>query len=189
MPPKPKAPHRPKEFRAAVTALLGGTVIDPSQLASATERFGFLLVDDLRRRPAVASVRLPALKARFFAWLDAGAAGAPRRKVKAFNLCLYEGADYFEADFFGCPAYDPKDPDWACRWCHEGPSRFVFSSDAIAPEWAAGLRQAKKFVREYLASEQPGAAILRRARAVTVGFSDGDLDVVWPGPKRAPGRR
>jgi hypothetical protein len=138
-----------------------------------------------KRNPAVASVPLQELEADFFRWLDESAAGAPVKKIKAFNVCLYEGMDYFEADFFGCPAYSATDPDWATRWCHEGKRRFVLNSDDIEPEWETGLKVAKRMFAKYLKSSNRGAKIIQGVGIATLGFSDGDLHLVLGGKKKA----
>jgi hypothetical protein len=134
----------------------------------------------------IASVPLLELEKLFFDWLDASVADAPLAKIKAFNVCLYEGVDCFEADFFGCPKYTPKEPDWACTWCHEGKSRFGFNSDEIEPEWEEGLRVAKGMLRRYLKSKRAGARRLHQIGVVTIGFSDGDLNVVLSKSKSRP---
>jgi hypothetical protein len=139
--------------------------------------------------PKSESSMLPELRERFFAWLDAASLNAPPDKVKAFNVCLYEGIDSFEADFFGCPTYHAESSDWACKWCYEAKERFQFSSDDIPSEWEAGLRIAKRWLKDYLQSGRAGAERIKKVGTATVGFADGDIHVVWPQKKRRPTRR
>lgn len=162
----------------------GPSALTPEQRAKMAE-----LYPDEVGIPTENSVALPELKRLFFAWLDSSVAKAPSTEVKAFNLCLYEGADCFEADFFGCPKYSADDPDWACTWCYEAKDRFHFSSEEIEPDWEEGLRLAKKWLKAYLQTERAGAETIKKVGIATVGFSDGDLHVVWPQKKKRPTTR
>ncbi len=128
-------------------------------------------------------VPLPELKTMFFDWIDESLKKRIPKKVGVFNFCLYEEFSmdedgYFSADLFGCEKYDEEDPDWACNWCFEGVSRFGFRSDDIEQDWESGLKVAQDFLREYLASDRPGAKTMRAVGIVTVGFSDGDIEVI-----------
>ncbi len=54
----------------------------------------------------------------------------------------------------------------------------IARADAGA-RWEDALQQVTNWVTQYLAAGSAGAATLKQAQAVAVGFVDGDLSIVW----------
>ena len=112
----------------------------------------------------------------FETWLNKQLGGTVPANVIAFNFNLYEKSDTeFDLQCIGSPEYDPDDSDWACNE--------IFSSGEdlcplTAADWEACLEKAVEYLKKYLLSGQY-AALLSGAKAVTVGFVDGDLEVVF----------
>ena len=97
-------------------------------------------------------------------------------EVKAINFNLYEDdQNEFDAQCIGSPEYDPDDSDWACN------ELFTTGEDLChikADDWESCLEIVINYVKEYLSSGAY-ANKLTNMVAVTVGFVDGDLEVVF----------
>lgn len=123
-----------------------------------------------------------ALQAAFDHWLDSALPPSLPAEVEAFNFNIAETSDGFLVEVIGAPGYDPVDDDWAAdgTWSSH-PGYFSISHESIGKDWKTALQTVTDLVREYIRNENNSRArILRRARAVTAGFVDGDLLKVWP---------
>ena len=117
----------------------------------------------------------------FAAWLDAalGVESLPE-EIVAFNFNLYESAEdaeppLFDVQLIGAPSYDPDDSDWACEEIFStGENLFT----GAAEDWETFLADVIKLAEEYLSCGQY-ADFLRSKQALTAGFVDGDLEVVF----------
>ena len=120
------------------------------------------------------------LQSEFDAWLEAALTSARPPSIVAFNVNLYDSP--FRADLVGATSYDPSDSDWACEEAWTPPRRLFDFPDSLASRpWRERLALADSLLRNYLQSTSAGAGALRKARAVTVGFVDGDLEVIHEG--------
>ena len=98
-------------------------------------------------------------------------------RVHAVNFNLYEasrGETAFDVQLIGAQEYDCNDPDWACH--------AIFSSgEDLCPieasDWEECLQLIIDYIHRYL-SEGEYAFKLKGLLAVTVGFVDGDLEVI-----------
>ncbi len=103
-------------------------------------------------------------------------AEAPPPDVVAFNVGLIETENGYAAYLIGSKSFDPGDDDWACsedfspteRYCEIGAGR----SDET---WEAVRDRVAEEVRKFLSTPEAQNSFLGRAKAVTVGFDDGDL--------------
>lgn len=97
--------------------------------------------------------------------------------VKAINFNLYEASisgDDFDVQLIGAPQYDSNDPDWACD------AIFTTGEDLYnlkANGWEECIQIIVEYVKRYLA-EGKYASKISNLCAITVGFVDGDLEVV-----------
>jgi hypothetical protein len=120
------------------------------------------------------------LSSRFEQWMD-GVLWAPLPEgILAFNINMYELDGAHGLELVGCPTYDPADPDWASDeiFMSDEP-RFELSHDVVGKKWEQGLDAAMQMLKSYLNGESDGAKRLRESKAVTVGFVDGDLQLIW----------
>ncbi len=123
----------------------------------------------------------PDLAARFKKWLDAAFSRRIPRKAVAFNFNLYEYEDSFHVDLIGAPSYDPENSGWACNEVFVAREPiFRIPRSAEIKTWRKALTVAVRLVRAYLRQDGPHSRRLKNSCAVTVGFVDGDLVVVWP---------
>lgn len=117
----------------------------------------------------------------FSAWLDAvlSAESLPE-EIAAFNINLYESAEeadppLFDLQLMGAPFYDPDDADWACEEIFStGENLFTLSAE----DWEACLADVIALVEQYLSDGQY-ADLFHAKQALTVGFVDGDLEVLF----------
>lgn len=56
---------------------------------------------------------------------------------------------------------------------------FELPHEAVGSEWEKGLAAARKLLGSYVASEAAGALRLRQSQAVSAGFVDGELHLIW----------
>jgi hypothetical protein len=98
----------------------------------------------------------------------------------AFSFNLYEMSSGIDMDLAGSGSYDEADREWACQEIFAARDPVFEVSGDPSLGWQDGLALARDLVTEYLAGNSNGSKRLRRARAVAVGFVDGDLERVWP---------
>jgi shikimate kinase len=118
-----------------------------------------------------------ALQDEFNRWLDDALLQPIPASVIAFNFNLYKP---WAIEVIGSDTYDENDPDWASdeSFRPEAEQLLLPAPDSTRREDV--LEQAKSLVLAYLDRRSVGSEHLRRAKAVAVGFTDGDLHRVWP---------
>ena len=122
-----------------------------------------------------------ALQTAFAAWLDNALAEKIPRRVVAFNFNLYEGEDSYHVDLIGAPSYNPRNSEWACTELFAAREPvFEIPRSSRIKTWRRAQSVALELIRSYLGRDHTNAQRLKNARAVTVGFVDGDLVRVWP---------
>ena len=113
----------------------------------------------------------------FELWLDKHLINELLPNVQAVNFNLYEasrGERDFDMQLIGAPKYDPDDSDWACD------AIFTTGEDLCplkATDWEDCLQIAMEYIQKYLSSGTY-AKKLKDLLAVTVGFVDGDLEII-----------
>lgn len=113
-------------------------------------------------------------------WIDTALDAPLPDGIAAFNFNLYSGGDEFDLELIGAPTYLPDADDWACDDIFmSAKPRFGLPLDIVGEHWEAGLEAAADLLARYMSSDRRGAVRLRQSLAVTVGFVDGHLQVVW----------
>jgi len=122
----------------------------------------------------------PKLTALFAQWIDATLAVKLPDGIAAFHFNLYDCPDTHDVEIVGCPLYDPSDSDWACDdiFMSRKP-RFELPHDIVGQHWERGLQAASQMLKTYLETNAPGSQRMRESQAVSVGFVDGDLHLLW----------
>jgi hypothetical protein len=110
-------------------------------------------------------------------WLRrVSATETPPASIVALNVGLFETEDGFSAYLTGAEQYDADDPDWACDESFTPRERHIaLPVRRGETKWEQVLEQTARAVRGFLASKEGADTFFSRARAVTVGFDDGDL--------------
>lgn len=114
----------------------------------------------------------------FAEWIDTALAGCTDASVVAYCFNLYEEPTADTIELIGAADWDERDPDWACDavWISAKP-RFRAPGRREAT-WERSLARTVEALERYVDGSRSGAERLRRARAVAVGFIDGDLRTV-----------
>jgi hypothetical protein len=99
----------------------------------------------------------------------------PKRSIIAFNVGLFESPDGYTAYLSGSKQYSADDPGWACDEDFTPQQRYCVLSEMKERSWEQVQRSVVRSVRSFLASPAGARSFLAKARAVTVGFDDGDL--------------
>lgn len=117
-------------------------------------------------------------------WLDALCKRPMPSDVVAFSVNLYDsaGAGFYEAELIGAAQYDPEDEDWACDDIFNSglKERFELPASEVGSDWEKALQLFVDWTRSYCEDASNHGEVLRRARAVTVGFVEGNLVRAWP---------
>ncbi|WP_313237950.1 hypothetical protein [Delftia acidovorans] len=123
---------------------------------------------------------MKAIEKQFSQWVDETLSGDLQEGIAAFHFNLYDSPTSHELQIVGCPTYDPQDPDWACDdiFMSDDP-HFELPHEVVGSDWEKGLAAARKLLGSYVASEATGALRLRQSQAVSAGFVDGELHLIW----------
>ena len=116
------------------------------------------------------------------AWLNrVNAVEQPPESVVAYNIGLLETPDGYSAYLMGADHFDPEDSDWACEETFTPQERYFAMSRAdVGGDWHAAQSAVVAAAQSYLQSAAGKTSFLANAKAVTVGFDDGDLEQVAP---------
>ena len=99
----------------------------------------------------------------------------PSPSVIAFNIGLFESPEGYCAYLSGAERYSNEDPDWACEEAFTPAHRYCVLGEPAGRGWKEVQGSVVDSVRRFLDSPPGAASFLAKARAVTVGFDDGDL--------------
>lgn len=113
----------------------------------------------------------------FEEWLDKCLGYNLPDNIKGYNFNLYENSEdgVFDVQLIGAPEYDPDDDDWACEEIFSTKENVFYLS---AQDWEECQKICVQLVDTYLKTGKY-AEILKKSEAVTVGFVDGELEVVF----------
>ena len=99
----------------------------------------------------------------------------PSDSVIAYNIGLFETPTGYSAYLVGASTFDEQDGDWACEEVFT-PSERYFPLSLLEPQtWDVVLAQVIEAPRRFLRSKAGEDSFFARAKAVTVGFDDGEL--------------
>ncbi|HEY5675832.1 MAG TPA: hypothetical protein VIR81_03560 [Myxococcales bacterium] len=99
----------------------------------------------------------------------------PPENIVAYNIGLFESPEGYCAYLSGATRYSEEDPDWARDDTYTPEHRYCVLGELDGRGAGEVRRSVIESVRSFLSSPAGGASFLARARAVTVGFDDGDL--------------
>jgi hypothetical protein len=120
---------------------------------------------------------------KIYTWLASALAQEVPESVVAFSFNLFEleTADAkYGIELVGADEFDPDDSDWACGEAWVASPRSISIPNAFANgDWDDCLRDAKRLLSKILGESSAPAAKLKEAKAVAIGFVDGDLELIW----------
>lgn len=113
----------------------------------------------------------------FSKWLERVLALGLPDEIIAVHFNLYEEANHnWSIQFVGTGSFDEEDEDWACDEVFStGEDLYRWKKDT---DWESALEEGVHMVQEYLA-EGTYADMLKKYRAVGIGFVDGDIEVLY----------
>lgn len=113
----------------------------------------------------------------FSEWLDLILSSISTEGIRAYNFNIYENEieGMFDIQLVGALEYSDSNDDWACNTVYSSGEN-LFS--ITANDWERGLTVCVELVDEYLKYGK-FAALLKCSYAVTAGFVDGDLEVIF----------
>jgi len=113
----------------------------------------------------------------FSSWLDSQLSVEIPAHVIAFNINVYESP--FLVEIIGSNEFDAKDENWACNedWVPAVRSIEV-STNLFGNTWEVAEQNIVNMARGYFKSNFANASKLKQAKAFTVGFVDGNLNLI-----------
>lgn len=102
----------------------------------------------------------------------------PPTSVVAFKVGLFETPDGYSAYLIGSTHYDTEDSDWAREEAFAPSERyFSFGREGFV-SWQEAHDAVVEATRRFLESPEGMESFLSSAMALTVGFDDGELELV-----------
>ncbi len=94
--------------------------------------------------------------------------------VKAINIGLFEGENYFNVYLIGSNTYDETDDDWACNEDYIPENKYLQLPSSNSLGWEEFQKQIILSVKKYIINFQD-FSVLQNTEIVTVGFDDAEL--------------
>ncbi|WP_333888152.1 hypothetical protein [Sphingobacterium siyangense] len=100
--------------------------------------------------------------------------------IVAFNFGLFESEEGFTMYLNGSKIFDKDDDDWAANMDFEPKQKyFSFGTEFLKDkDWEDILKYSQCLVQAYIASEEFKTSIFAQAKAIAVGFDDGELTII-----------
>lgn len=120
---------------------------------------------------------------QFDDWLATAMASAIPTEVIAFSFNLFELGSAeagYGVELVGTDEFDMENSDWACAEAWVAHPRFIAIPRAFSSgSWQACLRDVKQLAINALSGSSITSGKLKEASVVAVGFTDGDLELIW----------
>lgn len=112
-------------------------------------------------------------------WLDILDLDNMPENIIAYNFNLYDGDGTYDIQLIGSDEFDESDPDWACSevYSSEEDICYIEITDELE-NWEKAQKIFAEYVRKYLESGKY-ADVLKSAKAIGIGFVDGDIDLIY----------
>lgn len=119
----------------------------------------------------------------FNSWIGSALASEVPKTVVAYSFNLFElapGEAKYGLELIGSDEFDMDNSDWACNevWV-ANPRSFSIPRAFANGAWEECLDDIRELVTNTLSKSSATATKLKKARAVAIGFVDGDLELIW----------
>jgi len=119
----------------------------------------------------------------FVLWLNEALSDV-RTDIEAFCFNLNYPAGYDNVEFgielIGASRFDKTDDDWGCDEIWEPKQRdIIIPVEFSTKDWEVCQAKMKALIQDFLNSANPYPDVLKRGKAVAIGFVDGHLDLIW----------
>jgi hypothetical protein len=119
----------------------------------------------------------------FNGWIVSALASEVPKTVVAYSFNLFElppGDAKYGIELIGSDEFDTDDSDWACSETWVANPRSISIPRAFGDgAWEECLDDVKGLLTNTLSKSSATASKLKDARAVAIGFVDGDLELIW----------
>jgi hypothetical protein len=104
----------------------------------------------------------------------------PDKNIIAYNFGLFETEEGYTIYLMGSETYDKKNDDWATStdFSPEYDTYLLPSKEYKNLEWDKTLKKITKKLKLFTKSPTFNKSFLAKAKAITVGFDDGDLTLI-----------
>jgi hypothetical protein len=101
--------------------------------------------------------------------------------IVAYNFGLFESTKGYIMYLIGSKSFDKEDEDWATNVDFEPKEKYFelgkeFSKDK---DWQEVLKYSEKLIADFVNSNDFRNSIFGNAKAITTGFDDGNLTVIY----------
>src|SRR5712692_1087276 len=100
---------------------------------------------------------------------------SPLARIVAFNIGLFESEEGYTAYLSGSKDYDANNDDWACNEDFVPHNKYFKLRKSSGKEWQQLESEVVDEVKDFLLSETAKKSFFTNAKAITVGFDDGEL--------------
>ena len=119
----------------------------------------------------------------FNGWIVSALASEVPKTVVAYSFNLFElapGEAKYGIELIGSDEFDTDNSDWACNETWVANPRSISIPRACANgTWEGCLDDVRGLLTTTLSNSSATATKLKGARAVAIGFVDGDLELIW----------
>jgi hypothetical protein len=99
----------------------------------------------------------------------------PSEDIIAYYFGLFESLDHYMIYLSGSTEYDAEDPDWACNDDFTPEDKYLRLQEYRGLSWQEVLEKVRIELEAILKTEVLRSSFLGKAKAIAVGFDDGDL--------------
>jgi len=130
------------------------------------------------KRTAKPKAKTNDFEPQFCAWLERVCKKEkPPSSVIAYNIGLFESTDGYSAYLIGADDFSEDESDWACDETFTPKERYFSlpSKEFKGTEWQTVVKTVSRAAKTFLTTPAAKSSFLKKAKAITVGFDDGDL--------------
>lgn len=115
----------------------------------------------------------------FLEWIDGLSLDNMPEGIIAYNFNLYDSEETYDIQLIGSDEFDEEDPDWACSEAYSSEENVCYiENTGELKNWEKAQKIFAEYVRKYLESGKYSET-LKAAKAVGIGFVDGDIELVY----------
>ena len=104
----------------------------------------------------------------------------PAKSIIAYNFGLLETNNGYTVYLIGSKTYDAEDTDWATEEDFVPALRYyeLPPSDFKQLKFDVAQNRVKQMVKDFMKTDTYKQSFLAKAKAITIGFDDGDLEKI-----------
>ncbi len=115
----------------------------------------------------------------FEKWLtEIGSSKNFSQEIKALNFGLFEIENGYGIYLIGSKEYDENNGDWATNEDFVPKNKYYYIEQSEKQEWEEFQKDTRKRILDYLDSKKEDGLIFNRVRHITIGFDDGNLNLI-----------